>query len=100
MAQIHPLELLAETLRIAERCDFSLDVLCYEHPDEIVPHGHTPTSYLRELTHQGLRGRFPQGVTKKFRGLGPCAEPSVVAPAGKVARSQNGIVFSVACTAI
>ena len=40
-------EVLAETVRIAETIDFSLDELRYEYPDEIVPDGETPASYLR-----------------------------------------------------
>ena len=45
---------LAETLVIAGRCRFSLDELRYEYPEEIVPAGETPTSYLRRLTEQGF----------------------------------------------
>ena len=67
LAQLYPPELLAETLAIASRCNFSLDDLRYEYPEEIVPIGHTPTTYLRELTEQGLRERFPTGVTEKVR---------------------------------
>jgi error-prone DNA polymerase len=67
LAQTYPPELLAETIHIADLCNFDLDVLRYEYPDEIVPHGHTPTSYLRELTEQGLHERFPQGVKKEIR---------------------------------
>ncbi len=69
LAQIYPPELLAETLRIAEHCNFSLDSLRYEYPDEIVPEGYTPTNYLRELTEQGLVRRFPQGAPAHVRSL-------------------------------
>jgi error-prone DNA polymerase len=69
LAQIYPPELLAETLRIAERCHLSLDSLRYEYPDEIVPAGHTPASYLRELTEQGLLRRFPGDVPTRVRSL-------------------------------
>jgi error-prone DNA polymerase len=44
LAQLYPPELLAETLAIAERCDFSLDCLKYEYPAELVPEGETPAS--------------------------------------------------------
>ena len=44
LAQIYPPALLAETLRIAERCTFSLDELRYEYPEELVPAGETPAS--------------------------------------------------------
>ncbi|HKA39491.1 MAG TPA: error-prone DNA polymerase [Burkholderiales bacterium] len=69
LAQIYPPELLAETVHIAERCRPFLDKLRYEYPDEIVPPGHTPASYLRELTEQGLQRRFPDGVASKVRDL-------------------------------
>jgi error-prone DNA polymerase len=37
LERIYPRELLAETLRIAGLCNFSLDELRYEYPEEIVP---------------------------------------------------------------
>jgi len=61
----YPSELLAETLRIAETIDFSLDELRYEYPDEIVPDGETAASYLRRLTEQGMQRRWPDGVPRK-----------------------------------
>ena len=65
LERIYPPELLAETLDIAARCNFSLDELSYEYPEEIVPAGHTPTTYLRTLTEQGLSWRFPAGVPQE-----------------------------------
>ncbi|CPJ76788.1 DNA polymerase III subunit alpha [Bordetella pertussis] len=35
----------------------------YEYPDEIVPAGHTPASYLHQQTYLGARQRFPEGMT-------------------------------------
>jgi error-prone DNA polymerase len=67
LAQIYPPELLSETVRIAERCRFSLDELRYEYPEELVPEGETPESWLRKLTETGLRRRFPEGATRKIR---------------------------------
>jgi error-prone DNA polymerase len=67
LAQIYPPELMAEAARIAERCDFNLGALKYEYPAELVPEGHTPASYLRELTEQGLKRRFPEGPTQHVR---------------------------------
>ncbi|MCZ8131392.1 MAG: error-prone DNA polymerase [Steroidobacteraceae bacterium] len=61
LARLYPPDLLRATLAVAERCTFSLDVLRYEYPDELVPEGHTPTSWLRELSLQGLRDRWPDG---------------------------------------
>jgi DNA polymerase III alpha subunit len=69
LAKIYPDELIAETMRIADRCDFDLDTLRYEYPSEIVPQHHTATSYLRELTEAGLKNRFPDGPTKTVRDL-------------------------------
>jgi len=69
LAQLYPPELLAETLEIASRCDFSLDALKYEYPAELVPDNHTPASWLRHLTGQGLRWRFPDGVPPKVAEL-------------------------------
>ena len=69
LAQIYPAELLAETVRIAERCRFSLDELRYEYPEELVPAGETPASWLRKLTGEGLQRRFPEGASQKIRDL-------------------------------
>ncbi len=69
LAQIYPPALLAETLRVAERCAFSLDELRYEYPEELVPAGETPASWLRRLTEDGLAWRFPGGVPDQVRGL-------------------------------
>ncbi|HEX2334467.1 MAG TPA: error-prone DNA polymerase [Burkholderiales bacterium] len=69
LAQLYPPELLAESVAIAERCHFSLDELRYEYPAELVPEGHSPASWLRALTEQGLRWRFPSGVPAKVAEL-------------------------------
>jgi len=65
LERIYPSELLAETVRIAERIDFSLDEIRYEYPDEIVPDGETAATYLRRLTEEGMRRRWPDGVPPK-----------------------------------
>jgi len=62
-------EWLAETVAIAGRCKFSLGELKYEYPQEIVPAGQTPTSWLRTLTEAGAAKRFPAGIPAKVRGL-------------------------------
>ena len=54
--------LCAETIRIARRCSFDLGQLRYEYPHELVPAGHTPTSWLRELTREGACWRWPSGI--------------------------------------
>ncbi len=62
LGQLYPTALLEETLEIASLCQFSLDELRYEYPEEIVPEGYTPTSYLRHLTFEGVKRRFPDGL--------------------------------------
>ncbi|MFL6646780.1 MAG: DNA polymerase III subunit alpha, partial [Sulfurifustaceae bacterium] len=69
LARRYPPELLEETARIAERCTFSLTELRYEYPDEIVPAGETLSSYLRRLTEEGAKRRWPQGVESRVRDL-------------------------------
>jgi error-prone DNA polymerase len=64
LGRLYPPELLAHTLVIAERCQFSLDELRYEYPEEIVPLGKTPSSYLRELVYAGFLGRYPPAATE------------------------------------
>ncbi len=69
LAKIYPRALLDESLAVAARCRFSLDELRYEYPREIVPDGHTPTSWLRELTEQGAQLRWPDGLPTRVREL-------------------------------
>jgi error-prone DNA polymerase len=69
LAQLYPPELLAETVRIAERCRFSLKELRYEYPEELVPAGETPAGRLRKLTEEGLQRRFAAGAPQKTREL-------------------------------
>ncbi len=67
LANIYPPEALAETLRIARLCTFSLAQLRYEYPDELVPPGETAASYLRKETYIGAHCRFPQGIPAKVQ---------------------------------
>ncbi len=67
LEKIYPPELLDETMRIAGLCDFSLDELKYEYPEEIVPDGKTAPQYLAELTEAGLNWRYPEGIPQIVR---------------------------------
>ncbi|SIP86484.1 error-prone DNA polymerase [Solilutibacter tolerans] len=67
LAERYPALLLAETISIAARCSFTLDQLQYTYPKELVPDGHTPTTWLRHLTEEGARWRWPNGVTERVR---------------------------------
>ncbi|TLZ48124.1 MAG: DNA polymerase III subunit alpha [Gammaproteobacteria bacterium] len=62
LARLYPRELLEAAVELALQCSFSLDELRYEYPRELVPPGQTPASYLRRLTYEGARWRWPDGV--------------------------------------
>ena len=62
LARLYPAELLAETLRVAARCRFSLDELRYQYPEEVVPPGKTAAAHLHHLVDQGAAWRWPGGV--------------------------------------
>ena len=55
--------LLDNAVALARRCGFDLgrDVR-YDYPVELVPEGHTPTTWLRELTLRGMGERGPGGA--------------------------------------
>lgn len=55
-------EMLAESLRIADLCDFSMDELRYEYPQDLVPPHLTPAAYLRQLSMAGAAERWPRGI--------------------------------------
>ncbi len=56
---------IRRTVDIKERCQFSLDELRYDYPDEPVPKGKTPQSHLEDLTWAGAAGRYPGGIPPK-----------------------------------
>ncbi len=65
LAELYPHTYLQESVKIAQQCHFSLDELRYEYPDNLVPKGETPATWLRHLTTKGLAKRWPQGATEK-----------------------------------
>ncbi len=67
LEQLYPKPLLDETVRIAQRCDFSLDELRYEYPRELVPEGYSASEWLRQQVEQGMRRRWPEGVPDKVK---------------------------------
>ncbi|NPC56757.1 error-prone DNA polymerase [Caenimonas soli] len=64
---IYPPELLANTLVVAARCNFSLESIKYQYPMETVPQGMTPAQALRQFTIEGAARRYPAGVPWKVR---------------------------------
>ncbi|MEM9624405.1 MAG: PHP domain-containing protein, partial [Pseudomonadota bacterium] len=62
LMELYPLEMLQESMHIAERCHFSMDELRYEYPEDLVPPHLSPSEYLRQLTMAGAQERWPAGV--------------------------------------
>jgi error-prone DNA polymerase len=69
LQRIYPAELLSESVAIAKQCSFRLNELRYEYPRELVPDGHTLTTWLRELTFRGAAERWPEGISEHTRSL-------------------------------
>ena len=62
LQQLYPDEMLAQTVAIADLCQFNMDELRYEYPEDLVPPHLTPGAYLRQLTYDGASQRWPQGI--------------------------------------
>jgi len=58
---------IAATREVADACDFSLDELAYEYPEEIYPDGQAPQQYLSSETWKGAAWRYPGGVPETVR---------------------------------
>jgi error-prone DNA polymerase len=58
---------IARTQEIVARCQFSLDEIAYEYPDEPVPPGLTPDEHLANLTWEGAAARYPAGILPAVR---------------------------------
>ncbi|HET7791990.1 MAG TPA: error-prone DNA polymerase [Rhizobacter sp.] len=59
LGRLYRPEWMARSVELAQSCTFKLSELKYTYPHELVPHGHTATSYLRKLTFEGIRRRYP-----------------------------------------
>src|SRR5206468_3266204 len=53
------------TREFADALNFSLDELRYEYPQETVPDGKSPQEYLEQLTWEGAKLRWPDGIPDK-----------------------------------
>ncbi len=62
-------EAIEATTEFLDRVDFSLGELKYEYPDEPIPPGRTPQSWLEELTWNRARWRYPDGIPEKVEKL-------------------------------
>ncbi|RDD63680.1 error-prone DNA polymerase [Ferruginivarius sediminum] len=62
----HP-DALARTDEIVARCNFSLDELRYEYPEETAGRARPPQEELAFLAWRGAKARYPGGVPEKVR---------------------------------
>ena len=62
----HP-QAIAETIRFAETCRFSLNDLRYEYPEETCEGFASPQEALVAFTEQGAAQRYPGGVPSRVR---------------------------------
>ncbi|CAN5401556.1 error-prone DNA polymerase [soil metagenome] len=60
-------EAIANTLRLAERLDFSLENIGYHFPDYPVPDGHSMDSFLRTIVLFGAQQRY-QSISTQVKG--------------------------------
>ncbi|MGL6211435.1 MAG: PHP domain-containing protein, partial [Paracoccaceae bacterium] len=60
---------IAATRAVADACTFDLRELSYEYPQESIPKDQTPQSYLEELTWEGAKWRYPEGLPEKTRAI-------------------------------
>ena len=67
LAQLYPAPLLASTLTVVQRCQFSLDELRYQYPLETLLPGQTPAQTLRHHTLEGARQRYARGLPENVR---------------------------------
>ena len=65
LAAIYPAELIAESGRIAARCQFNLRGINYVYPHELVPPGVRAIDHLRQLTLIGAQRYWPRGIPEK-----------------------------------
>ncbi|MDZ4139801.1 MAG: error-prone DNA polymerase, partial [Erythrobacter sp.] len=58
---------IAAARAVADRCQFSLDALQYEYPEEIHLKGQTPQQFLEAETWAGAERRYPHGLPETVR---------------------------------
>ncbi len=58
---------IAAARAVADACQFSLDELRYEYPEEIYPDGQSPQQYLEAEVWAGGARRYPEGLPEAVR---------------------------------
>lgn len=66
LRSLYPEALLAETMKIAQSCNFNLSCLGYRYPKDVLPGQYSAEAYLRLLVRQGAKRRFPKGLTPRI----------------------------------
>ncbi len=69
LQRLFPQAWLQETVNIANSCSFEPGSLRYEYPPDLVPEGESPAAYLKRLTREGERRRYPEGTPMKVQAL-------------------------------
>lgn len=69
LQRLFPETWLKESVRIAQQCTFEPGSLRYEYPPDLVPEGETPAAYLKRLTREGERRRYPVGTPLSVQAL-------------------------------
>lgn len=69
LKKLFPDAWLKASLAIAEQCTFEPGSLRYEYPPDLVPTNETPAAYLKRLTQEGEKRRYPGGTPLKVQGL-------------------------------
>ena len=69
LQRLFPQTWLQETVNIANSCSFEPGSLRYEYPPDLVPEGESPAAYLKRLTREGERRRYPEGTPMKVQAL-------------------------------
>ncbi|MGZ3772909.1 MAG: DNA polymerase III subunit alpha [Pseudobdellovibrionaceae bacterium] len=63
------LDLVEKTVEIAKRVSFSLDEIRYRYPHSQLPANLTPSEYLKKLSYEGAKNRYPSGVPIKIKNM-------------------------------
>jgi len=69
LKNIYPLELIEQTQVIANCCNFDLSEIRYNYPKELVPKKESPSGYLKRLSYQGAKVRWPKGIPEHVNAL-------------------------------
>ena len=64
---LYPPNSIKNAIALAQQCQFTLDEIVYQYPQDTVPPQHNPQFYLRQQTWQGAHRRYPQGIPTKVK---------------------------------